>query len=102
MRITVNPDSAVPLHVQLLNQIRHLIMSGKWTAGQRLPSEAGLMRELQISRGPVRQALHNAQVEGLVERVPSKGTFVVQTLPSSAPSRVIGYITSDFLSDFQR
>ena len=102
MNISVNPESVVPLHVQLLNQIRHLIMSGQWAAGRRLPSEAELMCDLQISRGTIRHALKNAQVEGLIERVPSKGTFVARTPAPSSLARVIGYVTSDFLSDFQR
>lgn len=102
MKISVNPDSAVPLHVQLLNQIRHLILSGEWPAGSRLPSEAALTRELLVSRGTIRHALKNAQVEGLVQRVPSKGTFVAPSPLRGALDRVIGYVTSDFLSDFQR
>ena len=102
MRISVNPDSAVPLHVQLLDQIRHLIHSGQWAPGRRLPSEAALQRDLQISRGTIRKGLKNAEVEGLIERVPSKGSFVAMPSLREAPSRIIGYITSDFLSDFQR
>lgn len=102
MRISINPDSAVPLHVQLLNQIRHLIMSGEWEPGRRLPSEATLTRELQISRGTIRQALKNADVEGLIHRVPSKGTFVAPSPARLTQSPLLGYITSDFLSDFQR
>lgn len=101
MKISVNPDNAVPLHVQLLNQMRHLILSGEWAPGSRLPSEADLQRDLRISRGTIRQALKNAAIEGLIERVPSKGTFVAQPPPCDAPSHTIGYITSDFLSDFQ-
>ena len=102
MKISVNPESAVPLHVQLLDQIRHLILSGEWATGSRLPSEANLGRELQISRGTIRQTLQNAEVEGLIERVPSKGTFVAQNPARETPPRLIGFITSDFLSDHQR
>jgi DNA-binding LacI/PurR family transcriptional regulator len=102
MRLSVNPQSAVPLHVQLLDQIRHLILSGEWMPGSQLPSEASLGRELQISRGTIRQALQNAEVEGLIERVPGKGTFVAQMRTRDAPLRLIGFITSDFLSDHQR
>lgn len=102
MRLSVNPESAVPLHVQLLDQIRHLILSGEWVPGSRLPSEADLGRDLEISRGTIRQALKNAEVEGLIERVPSKGTFVARSPHRNGLNRLIGYITSDFLSDFQR
>ncbi len=102
MRLSANPESAVPLHVQLLDQIRHLILSGEWAPASRLPSEAELGRRLAISRGTIRQALQNAEIEGLIERVPSKGTFVAQMPIREAPLRLIGYITSDFLSDHQR
>ena len=102
MKLSANPESAVPLHVQLLDQIRHLVLTGEWMPGSRLPSEADLQRDLQISRGTIRQALQNAEIEGLIERVPSKGTFVAQKPSREAPLRLIGFITSDFLSDHQR
>ncbi len=57
---------------------------------------------MQISRGTIRQALQNAEIEGLIERVPSKGTFVAQNPARETPTRLIGFITSDFLSDHQR
>lgn len=102
MRLSVNPESAVPLHVQLLDQIRHLILSGEWLPGSRLPSEAELRDRLQISRGTIRQSLQNAEVEGLIERVPGKGSFVAQAAGREVPLRLIGFVTSDFLSDHQR
>jgi len=98
MEITISHESAIPLHTQLLNQLRHLIVSGQWPPGTRLPSEPELKRELRISRSTIRQALSNAEAEGLITRVPGKGTFVAQ--PKSK-NHLLGYITFDFLSDFQ-
>jgi GntR family transcriptional regulator of arabinose operon len=89
--------------MQLLNQLRHLILSGEWVPGSRIPSETTLQYQLNISRSTIRQALSNAEAEGLIERVPGKGTFVAQMpVNGGAPSRLIGYVTVDFLSgDFQ-
>lgn len=100
MKITIDHDESIPLYMQLLNQLRHLILSGEWTPGTRLPSEAELQRQLKISRGTIRQALNHAEVQGLIERVPGKGTFVARSpvarsLTDTQGSHLIGYITCD-------
>ncbi len=100
--IVISRDSIIPLHQQVLNQLRHLILSGVWKPGTRLPSETELQRHLGISRGTIRQALSRAEAEGLIERVPGKGTFVAVTVPAKETRGFIGYITSDFMSEFQR
>ncbi len=72
MKIILAYNSTVPLHPQLLNQLRHLSLSGQWPSGSRLPSEIKLQRDLKISRSTIRQALSNAEAEaeGLIARVP--------------------------------
>jgi GntR family transcriptional regulator of arabinose operon len=102
MEITIVHEAAIPLHVQLLNQMRHLILSGRWIPGSRIPSEPELQHKLQISRSTIRQALSNAEAEGLIVRVPGKGTFVARSPTDKVNSHLIGYITSQFLTDFQR
>ena len=101
MEITILRDNAIPLHVQLLNQLRHFILSGQWPPGSRLPSEPELQQQLQISRSTIRRALHDAQAEGLIERVPGKGTFVARSPASKGNRHLIGFVTFDFLSEFQ-
>ncbi len=96
--ISIAHNSSIPLHMQLLNQLRHLILSGQWTPSNRLPSETELQRQLNISRSTIRQALHNAEAEGLIERVPGRGTFVASLPTNSNSSHFIGYVTVDLLS----
>lgn len=95
MEITIDRDRAVPLHVQLFNQLSHLILSGELAPGSRLLSEAELQRQLKISRSTIRQALNNAETQGLIERVPGKGTFVARSPTGKQSSHLIGYITCD-------
>ncbi|MCY3947369.1 MAG: GntR family transcriptional regulator [Anaerolineaceae bacterium] len=98
-QLQVDHDSLVPLHTQLQRQLRNLIVSGQWKPGTRLPSENQLHRNLNISRSTVRQAFSEARHEGLIERIPGRGTFVAEPAPESRQKRLVAFIISDFESE---
>jgi DNA-binding LacI/PurR family transcriptional regulator len=98
--IRIDRDGAIPLHAQLLNQLRHLILSHKWEPDTQIPSEPELQRRLSISRSTIRQALRNAESEGLIVRVPGKGTFVTFSALDQR-SHLVGYITDDCCDPMQ-
>lgn len=60
---------------QINRHILKKIIEGKLQAGDKIIEE-DLSRELNTSRAPVREALYLLQIEGIVERVPRKGTIV--------------------------
>ncbi len=62
----------------LLGRLRDLVLSGEYGPGTSL-SEVKLAELFEVSRTPVREALKQLQVEGLVEIRPKVGTFVRQT-----------------------
>src|SRR5262245_43140629 len=62
---------------QLTEELRRLIISGEFEPKARL-SEYALADSFGVSRTPVREALKQLQVEGLVEVVARVGTFVAQ------------------------
>jgi DNA-binding LacI/PurR family transcriptional regulator len=100
MKLTIDHHSTIPLHVQLLQQLRYHIQSGHWAPGSRILSETELQRQLKISRSTIRQALNNAEMAGLIERVPGRGTFVARKASSGGEvQRLIAYVTVDFLSN---
>ena len=100
--LEISHDSVIPLHTQLLNQLRQFILSGRWEAGYRLPSESVLQRHLNISRSTIRQALGNAEVEGLINRVPGRGTFVASIQMQTNTKAPIAFVVFDFDSQMQR
>jgi GntR family transcriptional regulator, arabinose operon transcriptional repressor len=100
-KLSISQNSITPLHVQICNQIRHFILSGQWEPGRRLPSELELQKELGLSRSTIRQALKGIESEGLIIRVPGRGSFVKSFLIEKTKSRVIGYVTLEFSNDFQ-
>jgi DNA-binding GntR family transcriptional regulator len=62
---------------RLTDELRRLIISGEFEPKARL-SEYALADTFGVSRTPVREALKQLQVEGLVEVVARVGTFVAQ------------------------
>ena len=78
MTTTLNRNSAVPLYLQLADELRNKILSGEWQPEQRIPSENELNQIYSISRMTIRQVLGKLVDEGLVFRVHGKGTFVAQ------------------------
>ena len=75
---TISKNSPIPLHTQLLNELRHAILNGKLKPHEQLPGEYALIDELNISRSTIQRAWQTAQEEGLIYRVPAKGTFVAE------------------------
>lgn len=64
-----------PLAVAVLSTLREAIVGGTYLPGQRLVEE-DLALELEVSRGPIREALHLLAVEGFVEIEPRRGAKV--------------------------
>ena len=94
--IQLQHDSFVSLHVQLHNQLRQLIVSGHWTKGTLIPSEIQLTKHLKISRSTVRLALQQIELEGLIERRPGKGTFIIYQPDRDRQKQLIAFVTNDF------
>ena len=49
------------------DQIRDQILSGRYKAGDRLPSERELVERLGVHRGAVREGLRAVAQQGLIE-----------------------------------
>lgn len=72
----IKAESPTPKYRQLSEFLRERIEQGDFGPGDRIPSESQLGDEHRLSRITIRQALADLEREGLLERVPGKGTFV--------------------------
>ena len=68
--------SSVARYIQLATLFRQRIDSGRWSAGERLPTVAQLAKECGVARVTMRQALSVLSREGLIQSRRAKGTFV--------------------------
>ena len=67
-----------PRYIQIADLIREQIQSGQIPAGEKIPNELEIASQYDVSRGTVRQALDMLVKEGRLERLPGKGTFVLE------------------------
>lgn len=64
------------LSSRVFHTIRENILSGKYATDEEL-KEKNIGEELGVSRTPVREALRQLELEGLVTIIPNKGAYVV-------------------------
>src|SRR5215471_5966965 len=79
--IAVDRNAAKPLHKQIYDAYRAMVVDGNVGPGQRIPSTRALAVELKISRIPVLTAYAQLLAEGYFESRTGSGTFVSQSLP---------------------
>ena len=73
----------LPLHRQLYDQVREIILSGRLAPGARLPSSRALTRDLAVSRNTVVTAFEQLLSEGYIEGRVGSGTYVSNVLPDA-------------------
>ena len=71
----INKKSNIPLYIQLSDEIREQIKSGKIKEGDKLLSEPEMVQKYGVARLTVRDALSILVNEGLLEKHHGKGTF---------------------------
>ncbi len=80
-------------HVQVREYVRSLVRDAE--PGSPAPSERELVQQFGVARMTVRQAMDALVTEGLLERIPGRGTFVAR------PRRGVGRLAS-FTEDMSR
>ncbi len=78
MVLKINHSSPLPLHAQVEQLLRELIELPQYQAGEFLPKEVDLARQLGISRNTLRQATNKLEYEGLIVRKKGYGTKVAE------------------------
>src|ERR687889_892924 len=81
MDLQINSKSHVPVHVQLKEQIKHLILTGSFQVGDRLPSIRALAGFLRVNRNTVARVISDLEREGFVESRRGSGVYVVEAPP---------------------
>lgn len=74
-------------HVAVREYVRTLVQD--LPPGSPAPSERDLVQRFGVARMTVRQALQGLVDQGLLERVPGRGTFVAK--PGDTDTRVLGF-----------
>jgi len=76
MHLRVDPNSGVPLGLQIARQIRLAVSAGRVAPGDRLPAARDLAAALGVNFHTVRKAYGDLEAEGLLVCEQGRGTFV--------------------------
>lgn len=87
---TLAPPPA-PLYEQIRENLQQQIRAGAFRHYERIPSEKELMLHFGVSRITVRQALSDLAREGLIFKIPGKGSYVSKPKPTQELTQLKGF-----------
>ena len=76
MLMHISTRNGVPIYVQLVSQIKHLIASGRLLTGSELPPIRALAEQLLINPNTVARAYRELESAGLLTTRRGAGTYV--------------------------
>ncbi|TEU16168.1 MAG: GntR family transcriptional regulator [Anaerolineales bacterium] len=78
MDMRIDLASSVPIYVQIVEQIRHLVATGRLQPGEKLLTIRQLAVDLRVDPNTVAHAYNLLHNEGVISTQRGRGTFVAQ------------------------
>jgi len=78
MQIHIQAQGGVPIYVQVMQQIKYLVASGRLQPGDELPSIRTLAEQLIVNPNTIARAYRELETAGVVEKRRTAGTFVAE------------------------
>jgi GntR family transcriptional regulator len=76
MQLHLSPHDGVPIYLQIVNQVKYLVASGRLAPGEELPPIRALAEQLVVNPNTVARAYRELEVAGVVEKRRTAGTYV--------------------------
>ena len=76
MDIIISNSSNDPIYLQIVDQIKAMIMSGELAPGEALPSMRNLAMQMRVSLITTKRAYEELERDGFIETYTGKGSFV--------------------------
>ena len=82
MIFRINPQSGVPMYLQLIEQVRHAIESGALRPGDQLPGIRKVAEDMVMNPNTVAKAYREMEHAGLIVLRHGAGAFVAEHHPA--------------------
>src|SRR6185369_7886069 len=79
MRLNISPTDGVPIYLQIVNQIKYLVASGRLEPEDELPPIRTLAEQLIVNPNTVARAYRELEQAGIVYKRRTAGTYVSST-----------------------
>jgi 2-aminoadipate transaminase len=83
--VHLQPESHVPLYIQLRDQLRALVNTGDLRPGDRIPASRELAVQLGVHRTTIANAYAELESEGLIRGHVGRGTFILEEGDAEKP-----------------
>src|SRR5271154_4895992 len=84
MQLHVSTGDGVPIYLQIVNQVKYLVASGRLAPGEEVPPIRVLAEKLLINPNTVARAYRELERTGFVTKRSTAGTFVSDARPPLA------------------
>ena len=81
MHIEIDLTSKIPIYVQIINKIKHMIATDELSPDDQLPTVRQLATDLRVNFNTIARAYRMLDEEGLISTQHGRGTFILP-LPS--------------------
>lgn len=78
MNIRLNPRSREAIYLQIVSQIKHLVISGQLEIGAQLPTVRKLAENLDLNPNTIVRAYNKLIQEGVIAAQQGRGTYIYQ------------------------
>jgi len=78
MQIELDFRSGIPIYVQIMDQIKHLIASGALCPGDQLPTVRQLAADLRVNFNTVARAYRMLDDAGIISTQHGRGTYILE------------------------
>ena len=76
MQIHISSNDGVPIYIQIVNQVKHLVASGRLLPGDEIPPIRALAEQLVVNPNTVARAYLELERAGAVIKRHGSGTYI--------------------------
>ena len=84
MQIKLDFRSGIPIYVQIIDQIKHLVATGVLRPDDQLPTVRQLASDLRVNFNTIARAYRMLDEDGVISTQQGRGTYIPRSSPCSA------------------
>jgi GntR family transcriptional regulator len=93
MQLHISSHDGVPIYLQIVNQVKYLVASGRLEPNEELPPIRTLAEQLLVNPNTVARAYRELELAGIVTKRRTAGTYVSDTASPLARRQRLKIVT---------